>query len=179
MTGARIKRVQEYTTDDTVMVTYGDGLSNVNISQLLQYHESHGRLATVTTVRNISRFGIINTDEDANVRGFNEKPQTGDWVSAGFFVFNRGVFDYLDADPSCILERGPLEQLVKDGELMAYRHEGFFYAMDTYREFLYLNELWDSNKAPWAVWEGKDEPNKQYDEPLSALKGIHVTGILA
>lgn len=179
MTGARIKKVQKYVEDKTVMVTYGDGLSDINITDLLAFHRSHGRLATVSTVRNISRFGLLDVDKDSVVKGFVEKPQTGDWISAGFFVFEPGVFDYLSADPSCILEREPLERLAEAGELVAYAHNGFFHAMDTYREYLYLNELWDSNKAPWAVWEGKDAPNNEYDEPLVTLNGIRVTGVLA
>jgi glucose-1-phosphate cytidylyltransferase len=179
MTGARVKRVQKYIDDDVFMVTYGDGLSDINISKLLEYHRSHGRLATVSTVRNISRFGLLEIDEHAGVRGFAEKPQTGDWISAGFFVFQREAFDYLDADPSCVLEKEPLEQLARDGQLMAYQHDGFFHAMDTYREYLYLNELWNDNAAPWAVWNRKNEPNDEHQEPLLTTHHVRVTGILA
>lgn len=179
MTGSRIKRIERYVKNDTFLVTYGDGLSDINIDDLLAFHRSHGKLATVSTVRNISRFGLLDVDKNDSVQGFVEKPQTGDWISAGFFVFESEVFDYLDVDPSCVLERAPLEALAQSGELMAYRHDGFFHAMDTYREYLYLNDLWNTNKAPWAVWEGKDAPNNEYNEPLLALKGIHVTGVLA
>jgi glucose-1-phosphate cytidylyltransferase len=109
----------------------------------------------MTTVRPFSRFGVLEIGDDGRVREFAEKPQLRGWANAGFFVFNRRVFDYLSLDPGCILERDPLERLTREGELMAYRHEGFFYAMDTYREYLHLNELWNSGKAPWAVWAGK------------------------
>ncbi len=153
MTGARVKRVEKYVSDDTFMVTYGDGLSNLNIAALLNFHRAHGRLATMTTVHPVSRFGVLDLDTEGRVVNFAEKPQTGNWANCGFFVFNRDVFDYLSADPSCILERAPLERLVQEGQLMAYRHTGFFYAMDTYREYMQLNEFWKSGNAPWAVWK--------------------------
>jgi glucose-1-phosphate cytidylyltransferase len=155
MTGSRVKQVQKYVDDDTFMVTYGDGLSDVNIEDLLAFHKLHGRLATVTTVKPVSRFGILELDENRRVRAFAEKPQIEGWASAGFFVFNKKVFDYLSVAPECVLEREPLEKLAADGQLLAYQHEGFFFAMDTYREYLYLNELWNSRKAPWAVWRKK------------------------
>jgi glucose-1-phosphate cytidylyltransferase len=151
MTGGRIRRVENYVDGDTFLVTYGDGLADVNITELLAFHKSHGKLATVTTVRPQSRFGILDTADDGKVLAFNEKPQLDGWASAGYLVFNRKLFQYLDAD-DCILERAPMERLAAEGQLMAYRHEGFFFAMDTYREYLYLNELWQSGKAPWQVW---------------------------
>lgn len=156
MTGTRVKRVQKYIDEETFIVTYGDGLSDVDIRSLLAFHRSHGRLATVTTVRPSSRFGILDLDSNGKVMKFAEKPKLEGWANAGFFVFQRGVFDYLNEDPSCILERAPLERLAREGQLMAYRHEGFFFAMDTYREYLQLNELWNSGKAQWAVWKHKD-----------------------
>jgi glucose-1-phosphate cytidylyltransferase len=137
------------------MVTYGDGLSDVNISALLDFHRSHGRLATVTTVKPFSRFGILDVDDSRHVKAFAEKPQLEGWASAGFFVFNRRVFDYLSASPECVLEREPLERLAADGQLLAYQHQGFFFAMDTYREYLFLNELWNTGKAPWRIWRRK------------------------
>lgn len=152
MTGSRVKQIAKYIDDDTFMVTYGDGLSDLDIRKLVRFHQSHGRLATVTTVRPLSRFGILKVDDKGRVINFAEKPQLDGWASAGFFVFNRGVLDYLSSDPQCTLEREPLERLAQDGELVAYPHDGFFYAMDTYREYLYLNELWNSTQAPWAVW---------------------------
>ena len=152
MTGARVKRVERYLDDDTFLVTYGDGLSDVNIAALLAFHRAHGRLATITTVHPTSRYGQVALSNDDLVYDFVEKPQTEGWASAGFFVFSRRVLDYLSLDPTCVLEREPLQRLARDGQLVAFRHDGFFYAMDTYREYLHLNELWDSGQAPWAVW---------------------------
>lgn len=153
MTGARIKRVQRYVgSDDTFMVTYGDGLSDINVRDLLAFHRAHGKLATVSTFRPTSRFGILSLDTQGTVTEFNEKPQLDGWVSAGFFVFQRQVFDYLSADDSCVMEREPLMRLADDGQLVGYRHEGFFYAMDTYREYQHLNQLWGEGGAPWKVW---------------------------
>ncbi len=150
MTGGRIRRIQKYIDDDTFMVTYGDGVSDVDICRLLAFHQAHGKLATVTTFRPVSRFGIL--DIQANqVMNFIEKPKSDAWASAGYFVFNRRVFDYLDGD-SCTLEREPLERLAAEGQLMSYHHEGFFYAMDTFREFQALNDLWKSGAAPWKLW---------------------------
>jgi glucose-1-phosphate cytidylyltransferase len=157
MTGARVKRVERYIDDDIFMVTYGDGVSDLNIGDLVQFHRRHGRLATITTVRPISRFGILELSEDGQVHDFAEKPQLNGWASAGFFVFNRQVLDYLSSEPSCVLEREPMERLASAGELMAYRHDGFFYAMDTYREYMHLNDLWNIGQAPWAVWKNRYE----------------------
>src|SRR4029077_14965116 len=141
MTGGRLKRVARYIDTDTFMLPYGDGLSNINMRALLDFHRAHGRLATVTTVRPISRFGVPELGAEDRVLRFSEIPQTQGWVSAGLFVFHRRVLDYLEGD-DCVLERRPLERLAADGELMAYRHEGYFFAMDTYREYQHLNELW-------------------------------------
>lgn len=152
MTGGRIKQAGKYIGEDTFMVTYGDGVSDVNIRSLLDFHRSHQRLATITTVRPMSRFGVLEMSDEGRVLNFAEKPQLGGWASAGFFVFNRRVFDYLEGD-DCILERGPLERLSFEGQLMAYRHDGFFFAMDTYREYKHLNDLWASGEATWKVWE--------------------------
>ncbi|TAK32248.1 MAG: glucose-1-phosphate cytidylyltransferase [Chloroflexota bacterium] len=151
MTGGRLKRVEKYVDGDTFMVTYGDGTADLDVRALLEFHEAHGRLATVTTVRPSSRFGLVEVAQGGTVTQFAEKPQSDGWASAGFFIFNRGIFDYLQ-DDDCLLEREPLERLAREGQLMAYRHHGFFYAMDTYREFKYLNDLWDSGQAPWKMW---------------------------
>lgn len=151
MTGGRVKRIQRYIKGDEFIVTYGDGLSNVNINELIAFHRAHGKLATVTAVRPTSRFGIIDLDDRGSVTKFSEKPQIDGWVSTGYFVFHRSVFDLL-SDDKCILEREPLERLAADGQLVAFRHPGFFFAMDTYREYLYLNELWNQGVAPWKVW---------------------------
>ena len=150
MTGGRVKRVQDHIGDERFMVTYGDGLADVDIPALLDFHESHGRLATVTTIRPLSRFGVMDMTEEGAVEQFREKPLTDGYVNGGFFVFEPGVFDYLDDE--CVLEQAPLEALAKDGQLMAFRHEGFWQPMDTYREFTMLNEMWDRDEAPWKVW---------------------------
>jgi glucose-1-phosphate cytidylyltransferase len=151
MTGGRVKRVEKYVDGDEFLLTYGDGVSDVVISNLMEFHHSHGRLATVTAVRPSSRFGLMDLATEGSVLQFLEKPVLEGWASAGFFVFNRKVFDYLSGD-SCILEREPMERLAHEGQLVAYRHDGFFFAMDTYREFKYLNDLWNSGEAPWKVW---------------------------
>jgi glucose-1-phosphate cytidylyltransferase len=153
MTGSRVKQVEKYVTDDLVCVTYGDGLSDVNVEELVAFHRAHGKIGTVTAVRTLSRFGVLEIDGDHRVTNFAEKPQAEGRISAGMFVFNRGFFQYLSEDPECVMEQEPLRQLARDGQLMAYQHDGFFYAMDTYREALKLNELWESRNAPWAHWQ--------------------------
>lgn len=152
MTGGRVGIVKKYIDDDNFMVTYGDGVADLDLRAVFDFHMSHGRVATVTSVRPTSRFGILDLSDKGEVRGFVEKPQLDGWANAGFLVFNRRIFDYLSGE-NCILEREPLERLAREGELMAYRHEGFFYAMDTYREYLYLNDLWTSGRAPWRIWK--------------------------
>lgn len=152
MTGGRVSIVKKYIDDDNFMVTYGDGVADLDVRAVFDFHLSHGRVATVTSVRPTSRFGILDLSDKGEVRGFVEKPQLDGWANAGFLVFNRRIFDYLSGE-NCILEREPLERLAREGELMAYRHEGFFYAMDTYREYLYLNDLWTSGRAPWRIWK--------------------------
>ncbi len=151
MTGGRLKRVEKYIDGDTFMMTYGDGLADIDVRRLLAFHQQHGKLVTVTAVRPTSRYGMVELARDGQVTKFLEKPRTDGVVSAGFFVLNRGVFDYLDGD-QCTFEREPLERLAADGQLMAFRHDGFFYSMDTYREYQYLNEIWNNNQAPWKVW---------------------------
>lgn len=149
-TGGRVKRVASH-VNGRFMVTYGDGLADVDITKLLAFHESHGKLATVTTVRPLSRFGVMDIDSSGLVQRFREKPLTDDYVNVGFFVFEQKVLDYLDED--CVLEQAPLERLASEGQLMAYRHEGFWQPMDTFREYTMLNEMWDSGNAPWKVWQ--------------------------
>jgi glucose-1-phosphate cytidylyltransferase len=154
-TAGRIKRLQPWLGSETFMATYGDGVANVNIDELIAFHASHGRLATVTAVRPPSRFGGLSFDGD-QVVDFNEKPQTGEgWINGGFFVFEPGVLEYIHGD-EVPLEREPMERLAADGQLMSYRHEGFWQPMDTLREKYVLETLWESGKAPWKVWE--DEP---------------------
>ena len=152
MTGGRLKKVEKYVDGDEFLLTYGDGLTDLDVSKVVDFHRSHGKLATVTAVRPGSRFGLMELSDSGDVERFSEKPQLEGWASAGFFVLNRKIFDYLPGD-SCTLEREPLEQLAKEGQLAAYRHDGFFFAMDTYREYKYLNDLWNEEKAPWKVWE--------------------------
>ena len=151
MTGGRVKRIEPYVDNEPCLVTYGDGLADVDIDALLTFHRQHGRLATMTTVRPLTRFGVVDLAEDGTVKRFREKPQTDECVNGGFFVFEPKVLrDYIGADS--VLEQEPLEALARDGELMAYRHEGFWQPMDTYREFTMLNDMWDANEAPWKVW---------------------------
>lgn len=154
MTGGRVKQIERHITGDTFMVTYGDGVADVDLAELLRFHHSHGKLATVTAVHPTSRFGVLSIDhsEQGNiVTSFAEKPRAEGWTNAGYFVFDRRVFNYLWAG-DCVLEREPLERLAHEGQLVAYEHNGFFFAMDTYREYQYLNEIWAQNEAPWKVW---------------------------
>lgn len=150
-TGGRVKGIQEYIgEDETFCVTYGDGLANVDIESLIAFHESHGKLATMTAVHPNSNFGIIKLDEESNgVLEFQEKPPLKEWINGGFFVFNRRVFDYLNED--CVLEREPLEKLARENQLIAYKHTGFWKCMDTYKDNTEFNQLWDSN-AEWKIW---------------------------
>lgn len=151
MTGGRVRRLKPLLDDGTFMVTYGDGLGAVDMQALLAFHRSHGKLATVTAVRPPARFGGL-TLEDGLVREFSEKPQSGEgWINGGFFVFEPGVFDLL-RDDSTVLEREPLEQLARRGQLAGFRHEGFWQPMDTVRERQLLESLWHSGGAPWKLW---------------------------
>jgi glucose-1-phosphate cytidylyltransferase len=148
-TGGRLFRVRKYLENETFMCTYGDGLASVNIDELLKFHKSHGKIATLTSVMPPTRFGVIDVSSDGLIRSFKEKPQTDSWVNAGFFVFEPEVFDYLDAES--ILEREPLEKLAAEGQLMAFRHDGFWQPMDTYRDKLELESLWNSGNPPWTT----------------------------
>jgi glucose-1-phosphate cytidylyltransferase len=151
-TGGRILRLKNWIDGQNFMVTYGDGVGNIDISELVQFHKAHGRIATVTAVRPPARFGGLSLAGDC-VKEFSEKPQTGEgWINGGFFVFQRSVFDYI-RDDSTILERDPLEKLASENELMAFRHEGFWQPMDTLRDKNLLEDLWGSKEAPWKVWE--------------------------
>jgi glucose-1-phosphate cytidylyltransferase len=150
MTGGRVKRVAPYLDDDVFLVTYGDGVADVDISALLDFHRSHGRMATMTCAQPPSRFGIVELAEGGAVEHFREKPRAEDWVNAGFFVFERAFLDIIQGDAT-VLEAEPLERLAKDGELMAYRHDGYWQPMDTYREVQLLNQLWDDGDAPWRI----------------------------
>ena len=152
MTGGRVKRLAPYLGNETFCLTYGDGVSTIDLDALIRFHRSHGRLATLSAVRPPARFGRLELN-DAEVVAFAEKPQLGEgWINGGFFVFEPGVFDYIEGDAT-FLEREPLERLAADGQLMAYRHEGFWQCMDTIRDKVHLQELWDTGRAPWKVWE--------------------------
>jgi glucose-1-phosphate cytidylyltransferase len=150
MTGGRVKRIQSYLANEQFIVTYGDGLADVDVRSLLKFHASHGRPATVTTVRPLSRFGVMDLAPDGTVTQFREKPLTDDYVNAGYFVFEPQVLDLLDED--CVLEQAPLQSLAQQRQLAAFRHDGFWQPMDTYREFVLLNEMWNLGKAPWKTW---------------------------
>jgi glucose-1-phosphate cytidylyltransferase len=153
MTGGRVKRIQDYVGNETFLLTYGDGLSDVNIGNLISFHKKHKKLVTVTAVKPTGRFGMLDLDEKDNVSRFLEKPERyGYWISGGFFVMEPKIFKYLENDKT-ILERKPLETLSKEGNLKAYKHEGFFYAMDTLRDKIHLEKLWNTGKAPWKVWK--------------------------
>ncbi|BBI32704.1 glucose-1-phosphate cytidylyltransferase [Cohnella abietis] len=149
MTGGRLKRVQKYVGKEPFMLTYGDGLSDLDIRKLVEFHKSHGKLATVTATQPLGRFGALQVTTEGQVLGFVEKPQgDGGWVNGGFFVLQPDVFDYIDGDAT-VWEKEPLESLAKAAQLMAYHHTGFWHPMDTLRDKNYLEELWKTGKASW------------------------------
>lgn len=153
LTGGRVKRVREYIGNEPFMLTYGDGVGNVDIAKLVECHKAHGKLATVTSVQPAGRFGALDLSEDNVVQGFQEKLQgDGGWINGGFFVLEPEVFDYIEND-NTIFERAPIQNLAKENELVAYKHFGFWQPMDTIREKENLEELWQNDKAPWKVWE--------------------------
>jgi glucose-1-phosphate cytidylyltransferase len=151
-TGGRIKRLEGWLKTQTFMLTYGDGVGDVDLEALLKFHQSHGRLATVTAVRPPARFGGLTFDNDL-VAAFTEKPQTGEgWINGGFLVFEPGVFSYMDGD-ECSLEADTLRHLAADRQLVAYRHDSFWQCMDTLRDKRLLESLWEEKQAPWKIWE--------------------------
>ncbi len=150
--GARLKKIEKYIDSDVFMVTYGDGIGNVDLKKLLSFHLQHGRTGTVTGVRPPSLFGELVVEENRATL-FSEKPQTSaGLINGGFFVFNKNLFNYLNEDDSCDFEKGPLEEMAAQGELMVYMHDGSWACMDTYRDVEYLNKLWESEKAFWKTW---------------------------
>jgi len=152
-TGGRMRRLAPLLQDGTFMLTYGDGVSDVDLRELVEFHRSNGKLATVTAVRPPARFGGLNFNGEL-VAEFTEKPQIGEgWINGGFFVLEPGVFAYLDEGDDTIWERKPLERLAEDGELVAFRHEGFWQCMDTLRDVRLLENLWESGEVPWKVWK--------------------------
>jgi len=151
-TGGRVKRLMEYIGDEPIMLTYGDGVANINIQELLQFHKSHGKIATITAVRPPARFGKLIINNDKLVTDFEEKrPMEAGWINGGFFVFNPEIIKYIDGDATP-LERGPLDNLAYDNQLMAYTYEGFWHCMDTMRDVIDLESLWKSDNAPWKIW---------------------------
>jgi len=152
LTGGRLKRVRDYVDDSTFCFTYGDGVSNIQINELIKTHKENNKLATVTAVQPPGRYGLLNLDTTGSVKGFQEKPQgDGGWINGGFFVLEPAVFDLIEGD-STTWEQEPMQQLAADGQLHAYRHRGFWQPMDTLRDRLHLEELWASGKAPWKLW---------------------------
>lgn len=151
-TGGRLARALAHIPDPTFLLTYGDGLSNSDINASIEFHKSHGKLATLTAVQPSGRFGELDLD-GRTIRTFREKPERENaYISGGFFVLNRGIESYLSGGDSCIFERSPLESLARDRQLQAFTHDGFWQCMDTYREHLLLEKLWSENRAPWKIW---------------------------
>jgi len=149
--GARITRVARYLDDERFMVTYGDGVADVDISRLLAFHEEAGTMGTFTGVRMPSRFGAVQTDDQGRILSWHEKPLLESYINGGFFVFERGFLDYLSEDANCELEKEPLERLATKGQLSMYPHDGFWHCMDTYRDYMTLNRMWNEGHAPWIM----------------------------
>ena len=156
-TAGRIKRIQKHVQDETFMLTYGDGVSNINIEELVKFHRSNGKLATLSTIQLPGRFGNIEVDDKGVVTKFQEKPEgDGVWINGGFFVLEPGIFKYLEGNMDTIQwEKKPLIEIANDGQLTSYRHDGFWKCMDAMRDKIELEELWESNNAPWKIWERK------------------------
>lgn len=150
MTGGRIKKIEKYIQEDTFLATYGDGVSDIDIDDLVRFHHEKGKIATLTGVCPISRFGGLEVDDDSIAKSFIEKPRLDERINGGFFVFNREIFKYLD--DNSILEQEPLSALAEEGQLAVYQHPGFWKCMDTYRDFLELNAIWSGGNAPWKIW---------------------------
>lgn len=156
MTGSRIKKAQEYVGKEPFLLTYGDGVADVDINELIKCHKTSKKLATITAVRPSGRFGALNIDEKGNVNSFMEKPQgDGSWINGGFFICEPEVFDYIPEGNDIMLEKEPLEKLAKENQLNAYKHNGFWQPMDTLRDKTYLTDIWSKKQAPWAVWMKK------------------------
>jgi glucose-1-phosphate cytidylyltransferase len=154
MTGGRIKRIEPYIGNEPFMVTYGDGVADVNMAALVSFHKSHGKLATITAIQPGGRFGVMDLDDHSGINGFQEKPKTeGGWINGGFMVLQPDVFQYIPNNDSVILEKEPLEKLAADKQMMGFKHYGFWQPMDSLRDKNKLEELWQSKKAPWKVWK--------------------------
>ncbi len=154
MTGGRIKRAQDFVGDEPFMLTYGDGVSNIDIEELVSFHKSHGKAMTMTSAQPDGRFGALSLGENNQVLEFQEKPKgDGSWINAGFFVCEPKVFDYITEGDLTVFEQEPLKNLAKDNEIFTYKHNGFWMPMDTLRDKIKLNEMWDNGNAPWKVWD--------------------------
>lgn len=152
MTGGRIKCIEPYINGEAFMVTYGDGISDINLTELVQYHQQHGRIGTVTSAQPPGRFGALQISDSGQVASFQEKPfGDGGWINAGFFVFEPQIFDYIQG-PATVFEKDPLETLTSEGQLCAFRHNGFWQPMDTIRDKELLERVWHSGNAPWKLW---------------------------
>ncbi len=152
MTGGRVKRIRPYVGDEPFMLTYGDGLANVDLKKLEQFHRDHGRIATITAVNVGQRFGVLDIQQDGRIQAFREKnDRDGALINGGFMVMNPQIFDYIEGDDT-VLEKAPLENLARDGELMAFAHDGFWKCMDTQRDKMQLEAMWQSGNAPWKIW---------------------------
>ena len=153
MTGSRVKKARSYIKNETFMLTYGDGLADMNINETLRFHKNHGKLMTMTSAKPDTRFGLLNIGKDNKVVKFNEKPQIKDsWVNAGYFICQPEIFDYIDDGEDVVFEQEPIKKLVRDEEIYTYRHNGFWMPMDTQRDKIKLNEIYSSHNAPWMVW---------------------------
>jgi glucose-1-phosphate cytidylyltransferase len=154
MTGGRIKRIQKFVGNETFMLTYGDGVSNINIAELVLSHKKSNKLATLTAVQTLGKFGSISIENDNQISSFIEKPRgDGAWINGGFFVLEPGIFDYITEGDATIWERNPLEKLAKDDQLMAYKHSGFWRPMDTLRDKIELESMWNLGNADWKLWK--------------------------
>ena len=153
MTGGRVKRIKDFVGDESFMLTYGDGVANVNINELEKYHKAHGKIATMSTYNIGQRFGVLDIDKDNNIQAFREKSNDdGSLINIGYMVLNPEIFNYIEGD-STVFEKDPLETMVKMNQLVAYKHDGFWKCMDTQRDKIQLEEMWQSNNAPWKVWD--------------------------
>ncbi len=153
-TGGRVLRAKKYVGNEPFMLTYGDGVSDIDINKLVEFHKAHGKIGTMTSVQPEGRFGAVDFDKKSRVNSFMEKPKgDGSWINTGFFVFEPEFFDYIKGGDATILERAPLEDLAKDGELYTYKHEGFWKCMDTLRDKLQLQDMYDNDNAPWISWK--------------------------
>lgn len=150
--GARLKKIEKYIDSDNFMMTYGDGVSNINIRGLVEFHRSHGKIATISGVNPTGRFGKLKMEGERVVKFFEKPEENDDYVNGGFCVFNRKIFDYLNVYDDCDLEYGPLEQIATEGEMMVHRHDQFWSCMDTLRDAEYLNKVWAENRAEWKIW---------------------------